>query len=197
MSDQNVKSAALTVQPLTPERWSDLETLFGAKGAYGGCWCMYWRLRSKDFNQMSGEPNKSALHGLVNSGHTPGLIAYDPSANPVGWISLGPREDFVRLERSKTLARVDDQPVWSIVCFYINRKERRKGVSTALIKAALAHARAHGAKIVEAYPSIPKSENYPDVYAYTGLLSAFLKLGFVEAARRSEARAVVRYVFED
>ena len=196
MADQNLHNAALTVFPLTPERWSDLETLFGTRGACGGCWCMFWRLKNKDFKLMAGEPAKSALQGLVDSGLVPGLIAYEHE-NPVGWISFGPREDFVRLENSRVLARVDDQPVWSIVCFFIHRKERRKGISTALIKAALAYARANGAKIVEAYPVVPNRPDYPDVYAYTGLYSTFTKLGFVESARRSEKRAVVRYVFEE
>ena len=123
----------LEIHPLTPERWTDLETLFGPSGASSGCWCMWWRASSADYEQNHGEPNRQAFKSVVASGAQTGLLAYQ-NGQPVGWVSFAPREDFPRLERSRTLKRVDSQPVWSIVCFFISRKARRRGLSAALIE---------------------------------------------------------------
>jgi GNAT superfamily N-acetyltransferase len=108
---------------------------------------------------------------------------------------VAPREDFPVLDRSRILKRVDDQPVWSVVCFFIARAYRQQGVSLQLLKAALDYAQEHGARILEGYPVEPKKGSTPDVFAYTGLASMFLQLGFVEAARRSETRPLMRYYF--
>jgi GNAT superfamily N-acetyltransferase len=144
------------VQPVTPDRWDDLVQLFERQGPHGGrpvtlgCWCMYWRLPAKEFDSGWGRENRAALEERVSSGAQPGLLAYE-GGEPVGWCSLGPRDSFVRLERSRVLQRPDDAPVWSIVCFYVQSERRRQGVATALLEAAVAHAAAHGADLVEAY----------------------------------------------
>ena len=195
-----LESAALSSQlscfPLTPDRWQDFESLFGVKGAYGGCWCMFWRLPSAEFKRHGGEENKGAMHELVHAGVEPGLLAYDDQ-QPVGWIALGPRESFPRLASSRVLKAVDDQPVWSIVCFFVAKPFRRKHITAGLIQAGLDYARQHGAKIVEAYPIDPKTENYPSVYAYTGWASVFRSIGFVEILRRSDTRPIMRYKLEE
>ncbi len=126
----------LEVLPVTRERFSDLERLFGPRGACGGCWCMWWRLTAREFDAMKGEENRAALAALVDRGEVPGLLAYSGS-EPVGWCSVAPRETFPRLERSRLLRRVDDEPVWSIVCFYVARAERGRGVMTALVRGAI------------------------------------------------------------
>ena len=184
--------AALEFRPLTPERWRDLEELFGERGACGGCWCMWWRLTRSQFEKQKGEENKKALARIVDSGQTPGLLAY-ADGQPIAWCSVAPREAFPRLERSRILKRVDDQPVWSVVCFFVGKPFRRKGVTVRLLEAAVEYAKEHGAKIVEGYPVEPRKTSTPDAFAFTGLASAFRKVGFVEVLRRSETRPIMRY----
>lgn len=177
--------------PLVPERWSDFEKLFGPRGACAGCWCMWWRLRRSDWNRGRGEGNRRAMRALVRSGNPPGILAYVDGV-PAGWCSIAPREEFATLERSRTLSRIDAEPVWSVVCFFVARPFRRKGLTVALLKAAAAFAGERGARIVEGYPVEPKKGTMPDAFAYTGLASAFEAAGFVEKARRSPTRPIMR-----
>lgn len=179
--------------PLTPDRWSDFETLFGKRGACGGCWCMYWRLKHADFEAHKGEANRQHMHALVESGEVPGILAY-AGDQPAGWCSLGPRETFPRLARSRILKPVDDQPVWSVVCFFIARPFRRQGLSLKLLSAAVDHAQINGARILEGYPVEPKKGDAPDVFLSTGLASVFREAGFFEVLRHSETRPIMRQV---
>lgn len=180
----------LEIHPLTPDRWPDFETLFGPHGAYSGCWCMWWRLPRSEFTLQQGEGNRLALKAVVESGAPTGLLAY-LDGTPAGWVALAPREHYTSLERSTVLKRVDQQPVWSIVCFYIQRKARRRGLMSALILAACDFAAANGAAIVEAYP-ILTSGNAPPVSTYMGNLNVFLQSGFVEVARPKPKRPILR-----
>jgi GNAT superfamily N-acetyltransferase len=181
----------LEFHPLTAERWPDLEGLFGQHGASGGCWCMWWRLTRSQFAQQRGQKNKQALRAIVDSGQIPGLLAY-ADGEPIAWCSVGPRETYPALERSRTLGRVDDEPVWSVVCFFVAKPFRRRGLMVPLLKAAVAYAKEHGAKIVEGYPVEP-TETLSGDSGYTGVVSAFRKAGFVEVLRRSETRPIMRY----
>jgi len=106
--------------PVTKENWKDFENLFGEKGACAGCWCMLWRLRRKEYDRLRGAGNKRKMKSLVYAGIVPGILAYD-NENPVGWCSIAPREDFPVLENSRVMKRIDDKPVWSVVCFFINK----------------------------------------------------------------------------
>ncbi len=183
----------LSFLPLTPERWTDFEDLFGPRGACGGCWCMYWRLKRSDFEAQKGEPNRLSFKAGVDLGLAPGLLAYD-GEQAVGWVALAPRSEYTALERSRILKPVDDQPVWSVVCFFVRKGYRRKGITVRLLRAAAEFARQSGARILEGYPEEPKKDKVPDVFAYTGISSAFLKAGFIEVARRSETRPIMRIV---
>jgi len=178
--------------PLTPERWTDFEELFGAKGACGGCWCMWWRIKRSDFNHQKGEGNHQAIKKLVHSNKTPGILAYH-QGKAVGWCSVAPREEFSTLKKSRILQPVDSQPVWSIVCFFISKEYRKSGLSRQLITAALRFVKKQGGKIVEGYPIEPKKDNVPSVFAWTGFASSFRKAGFREVARRSETRPIMRF----
>ena len=184
---------SLEFHSLTPERWGDLEKLFGQHGACGGCWCMWWRLPRSEFMRNRGERNKEAFKNIVDSGKVPGILAYMKD-EPVGWCAVAPRETFPKLERSRILKRIDEKPVWSVVCFFVAKPFRRKGISAKLLKAAVNYATEQGAKIVEGYPVEPKKGRTPDAFAYTGLASAFLNVGFVEVIRRSETRPIMRYM---
>lgn len=177
--------------PLTPERWGHLETLFGARGACGGCWCMLWRLKRSEFEKQKGDTNKAAFKAVVDSGEAPGILAY-ANGNAIGWCAVAPRETYPALDRSRVLKRIDDKPVWSIVCLFIAKEFRRKGVSVELLKAAAKYVRKRGGRLVEGYPVEPRKDSMPDVFAWTGVASAFLKAGFVECERRSETRPIMR-----
>lgn len=178
--------------PLTPDRWHDLEALFGERGAYGGCWCMWWRISRSQFEKQGNQGNREALCAIVDAGEIPGLLAY-AGGQPVGWCSVAPREVFLSLERSRTLKRVNDQPVWSVVCFFIAKPYRGQGLMVKLLEAAIAYAREHGAAVVEGYPIDPRDRELAPVSSFTGILSAFTEAGFVEVARRSERRPIMRY----
>jgi GNAT superfamily N-acetyltransferase len=186
----------LEFHPVTSERWEDLEKLFGPRGAIGGCWCMWWRIKRADFEKNQGDGNHQSMRAIIDSGKVPGIMAY-AEGEPVAWCSVGPREDFPVLDRSHVLKRVDDQPIWSIVCFFIAKHSRHIGLSSRMLEAAVEYAKQNGARIVEGYPIEPKKDRAPDIYIFTGMISTFLKAGFQEVARRSETRPIVRYYIED
>jgi len=178
--------------PVTKENWKDFEDLFGEKGACAGCWCMYWRMRRKEYDALRGSGLKRKMKSLVNNGTIPGILAYDKD-EAVGWCSIAPREDFPVLDNSRVLKRIDDKPVWSVVCFFINKNYRKQGLSVELLKAAKKFVKISKGKIIEGYPIEPKSGKTADVFAWTGLSSSFKKAGFKEVARRSETRPIMRY----
>jgi GNAT superfamily N-acetyltransferase len=181
----------LIFHPLTLDRWKDLEALFGERGACGGCWCMWWRLTKSEFEKGKGAKNKSALKKIVKSGDSPGILAY-VDGKPVAWCSISPRESFPRLETSRVLKRIDDKPVWSVVCFFVEKSFRDKGVSVAVLKAAIGYAKKKGAKIVEGYPIDSRGKRWPGAFVYTALPSTFLKAGFKEVHRTSPTRPIMR-----
>jgi GNAT superfamily N-acetyltransferase len=185
----------LKVAPLTPDRWSDLETIFNAKGCSiaRACWCMAYRRsgsREPPPGTTRAKANRAALKALVDAGNPPGLIGYR-GKTPVGWISLGPREEFARLERSPVMKPVDEKPVWSIVCFVVPPEHRGQGVAQALLEGAVAYARKRGATLVEAYP-VDKPGRSKDDYMWFGAKSMFDNAGFEEVARRKPQRPIVR-----
>jgi GNAT superfamily N-acetyltransferase len=152
---------------------------------------MWWRLKRSEFEKRKGAANKRAMRRIVSAGEVPGILAYDGD-EAIGWCAIGPRERHPSLERSRVLARVDQKPVWSIVCFFVARPYRRHGVSVRLLKAAVDYARAQGARIIEGYPVEPKKGTTADAFVWTGTAEAFRKAGFREVLRRSETRPIMR-----
>ena len=185
----------LTFRPLTASRWTDLEQLFGPRGACAGCWCMFWKMSNQEFRALVYEGTKATQKAIVESGHVPGLLAY-VGTEAVGWIAVEPRDEYPRLARSRVLKPVDEQAVWSITCFFTRRDLRGQGVSVGLLRAAVEHVRRRKGKIVEGYPIEPKGGSLPAPFVYTGLASAFRAAGFKEVARRSATRPIFRYVIE-
>jgi GNAT superfamily N-acetyltransferase len=179
------------VHPLTPQRWRDFERLFGVHGAYGGCWCMWWRSTRREFEARKGEGNRRAMKAIVDSGKVPGLLGYLAN-EPVGWCSVAPREEFRSLERSPVLKRLDDRPVWSLVCFYVAKGFRGRGIAEALIDGALDYVKSQGGSILEAYPTPPRKEPLAPVSSFMGLPAMFTRTGFVECARPSRSKWVMR-----
>jgi GNAT superfamily N-acetyltransferase len=189
-------SPDLDVQPLTPERFTDLAALFSEGGDPKWCWCMFFRVRGLDWSNSTADSNREGLEGITRSGPPPGLVGYR-DGRAVGWVSLGPRESYGRLEHAQLLARIDDTPVWSIVCFVVSRKARRSGVAEALLRAAVDYARRNGATAVEAYPIDTGGERVAAANAFHGTLSMFKRADFRVVARRqwnktSPVRPIVR-----
>jgi GNAT superfamily N-acetyltransferase len=182
----------LEVHPVTADRWEDLQLLFGPNGAYSGCWCMWFRQSSAEYERDRGAPNRRAMRDLVEANEVPGLIGY-VEGEPAGWVSVAPREAYGRMERSPILQRVDDRPVWSVVCFFIHKRHRRSGLSRRLLDAAVGHARDNGARIVEAYPwDLDAGVTKTSAELFVGTLPMFEAAGFREVARHAPGRPIVR-----
>ncbi len=190
--------ARLVVRPLTPERMVDLEAIFEAKGCAEarGCWCMYYRVRGGGGYGVARDAlkaqRKAALTELARGDPPPGLIGYRRDT-PIGWVSLGPREDYARLANSRTMRAVDDLPVWSIMCFVVPSAYRAQGVARELLAGAVACARRRGVRLLEAYPvdrDVPGATHAP----WFGGKSMFDAAGFAEVARHAPARPIMRLV---
>jgi GNAT superfamily N-acetyltransferase len=151
---------------------------------------MWWRLKRSEWEKNKGAGNKKLLKKLVSGGTVPGILAYDGDT-PIGWCAVEPREHYPTLARSRVLKPVDEKPVWSVVCLFVDKAYRKQGVSVQLLKAAAAHVRKLGGKIIEGYPVEPKS-NQPDAWVWTGIASAYREAGFSEAARHSATRPIMR-----
>jgi len=184
-------TSKLSFASLSSANWKEFETLMGEKGGCGNCWCMYFRLPYKDFQANKPDGNKKLMKQLVNKGMPQGLIA-SMNKEPVGWIALAPREDYMRMGNSRSFKRIDDKPVWSITCFFIKKEFRHRGLSRELIKGAVDFAKKKKIKTLEAYPAIPYAEKVPHPFLWVGVLSSFIKNGFSIVQQNSKSRAMVR-----
>lgn len=181
------------VHPVTPDRWDDLEHLFGPQGAFMGCWCAYWRLRHKEFGETSAADHRCVLRERVESGDPPGLLAYREEES-VAWVSVEPRERFEAFEHARVYKPVDDTPVWTVTCFYLREDVRGEGLTTHLLEAVKAHVAASGGTAVEGYPEDPGDVDTGSTGTpgYMGLVPAFEHAGFREVGRLSNGRPVYR-----
>ena len=187
------KEPDLAFAPATPERWADIAAVIGACGDARHCWCAYWYLPNAAYRAGRRDgSNRGFLEGLVEGGATPGVIAYQ-GGRPVAWCGVGPRSAQTRLTRSRNLAPVDAQDVWSITCFVVVKEAPRQGLMRRLIEAAVDLARTRGAAVVEGYPLDLQRKAFAGEL-FVGTLRAFSAAGFVEVARRSPHRPIVRRV---
>jgi GNAT superfamily N-acetyltransferase len=172
----------VTIEPLTEATWERLSALFREGGDPRWCWCQFWRLRSKDFSAMKVPELRARLHEQARSDLPPGLVALDGD-RAVGWLGFGPRLGFERVVHSRVIPAIDDRPVWAIVCFAISQSARGQGIGSALLDAAVAHARSAGAPAVEAYPlDLGPGERIAAASAYTGTRAMFERAGFTVVA---------------
>ncbi len=179
----------LSVRPLTRARWAALEDLFGKSGASNGCWCMYWRI-GRRYTERAPEQNRQDLEHLASARQAPGLLAFDGDL-AVGWCELAPRADLGWLARARHLEPVDELPVWSVPCFYVRRSHRGRGVTGALIAAAVRHATSVGAPALEAYPidtAVPGHTRN----LFPGVASTFAAQGFQVMVTRRPDRPIMR-----
>lgn len=181
----------LSLRPIKRDLWNDLEELFGRNGACGGCWCMYWKLRGKAYEESKGLENRQMHKTLVTEGTVTGLLAYW-HGEVVGWVAVEPRSAYEKLAHSRILKPVDEEEVWSVTCLYVARKYRRKGLAVSLIQGAVDHVSKMGGRIVEGYP-VEVKEDAPAAFIFTGTASAFQQAGFKEVARNSPTRPIFRY----
>jgi GNAT superfamily N-acetyltransferase len=188
---QPISPKGYDFRPLTAHEWQDFVTLFDEPGPHRGCWCMYWRVKRADFHRQYGAGLQDAMLKIVDGGMIPGILAYI-DGKPVGWCSIAPREEFPVLDRSPTLKRVDNESVWSIVCFFVSKNYRQQGISRFLLQAAIEHARERGAKIIEAYPLKTEIAETQPYERYMGLESTYEQAGFKVVTRRSERRPIMR-----
>lgn len=193
------------IEPLGDANWELLAALFREGGDPRWCWCQFWRLRSKDFVALKVPQLRERLHEQARSDIPPGLVALEPAdgadgpdrvARAVGWVGFGPRVDFQRIVRSRVIPTIDDRPVWSITCFAISESHRGRGLGSALLGAAIDHARAAGAPGIEAYPvALEPGQLISAATAYTGTLPMFERAGFrVVADNASDRTALHRRV---
>ncbi|MBA2741931.1 MAG: GNAT family N-acetyltransferase [Actinobacteria bacterium] len=183
----------IDVRALTAKRLNDVVDLFERPGPHGGtpqtdgCWCQFWHLRGKAYWDGHGAENRGRFADEVRRGPPPGLLAY-VGGEPVGWCRVGPRASFERLMHARKLAPVDDEDVWSLVCFYVHPSAKRAGVASALLEAAVERAKSRGVTAVEGYPV---REGHMNIDAYTGYLPMFIAAGF-EPVRAAGRRTIVR-----
>jgi len=195
-------ATGVRIEPLTEASWEPLAALFREGGDPRWCYCQFWRLRSRDFAALKVAQLRDRLHEQAASDQPPGLVALEGD-RAVGWVSVAPRDDYQRVVHSKVIPKIDDRPVWSVVCFAVSQTARHRGVGTALLDAAVGFARSSGATALEAYPvSLAPGETIPATAVYTGTLSMFERAGFrVVADRASDpssrhTRVVVRLELE-
>lgn len=183
----------LTFEPLTRKNWAKFVALFGERGACGNCWCMYFRLKKDEFVAgKQNDGNKKAMKELVWEDKPTGVLGfYD--GQPVGWCAFAPREDYLKLANSRVHKPIDNEPVWSVTCFFIDKAFRRMGVSVAMLNGLIDYARTQNIKIIEAYPTIPTQETLPDSFAWIGLYKSFERAGFKVVDQTSKSRPMVRY----
>jgi len=183
----------LTFEPLTTKNWKQFVQLFGKNGACGNCWCMYYRLNKADYQEgKTDDGNKNAIEEIVRNNQPTGILGfYD--GQPIAWCAFAPREDFIKLEKSRVHKRIDDQQVWSIPCFFIDKKFRKLGVTAQLLIGVIKYASEKGIRVIEAYPTIPTTVKIADSFAWIGLYKSFERAGFEIADRTSKNRPMVRY----
>ena len=186
-------ASELTFEPLTKKSWPQFVQLFGARGACGNCWCMYFRLKKDEFVAgKQDDGNKDAMKELVWAGAPTGILGmYEGQA--IAWCAFAPREEYLKLANSRVHKPIDSEKVWSITCFFVDKQFRRMGISVAMLKGIIEYARKQKIKIIEAYPTIPTKEPLPDSFAWIGLYKSFERAGFKIADRTSKNRPMVRY----
>jgi len=186
----------LSFEPLNKGNWAKFVQLFGEKGACGNCWCMYYRLSKADFKEGKADGgNKDAMHALVMENKPTGIIGFY-EGQPIAWCAFAPREHFMKLEKSRVHKRIDNNPVWSIPCFFIDKNFRHQGITVELLKGVIRYAKEIGIKIIEAYPTIPTTESLSDSFAWIGLYKSFERAGFEIVDRTSKNRPMVRYYLD-
>ena len=180
---------SIDVVPARPDRWDDVVKLLGGNSDKG-CWCQAPRGRSVGYGASEPGARREALRAQLDEEPPAGMLAY-VDGEVAGWCGFGPRPSLPRLERSRTIPKVDDLPVWSVLCFNVRVGYRQRGVAAALLAGVVDYARQSGAPGVEAYPIDPEGGRVDVGFGFVGLTPMFEKVGFrrvVETAAHSDRR---------
>lgn len=179
MVTQQHSTTEFAVRPVTTENLGDFVALFESRGAPHYCWCSIYRMSAQ--KHLSNAEKKEAMCKLVHEGIPVGVLAYD-GERPIGWCSVAPRETYKRLDRSRTMPRVTpaDLPTWTILCFFVLRTYRGKGVTKRLLEGAVTYARSQGAQVIEAYPF----DTAGNSSTHRGHSSLFKEAGFRQDGNR-------------
>jgi hypothetical protein len=185
---------AYSSKELSPTTWPDFEALFAKhNGVWGGCWCMFYHTKGELLIKDHGPENKKAKKTLVKKRRTHWIIVYS-GETPVGWVQYGPKPELPRLDASKSYQSLslddDGKKLWRITCFFVDRNNRRKGISGFGLNAALASIKKEGGGIVEAYP-LTKSAKGASLM-WSGTVSMFEDAGFDVASQLGKSSVVMR-----
>ncbi|TDG00031.1 GNAT family N-acetyltransferase [Arthrobacter terricola] len=185
--------------PITtcPANWPDVEKLFGVRGEPSRCWCRWFALPGQDWKATAPGTRKEQLKAKFDDGPEPGVLAFRGD-EVVGWCGVEPRQCYPRIERSQVLraagpAARADTGVWSVSCFVVAPGHRRSGVAAALLSAAVGHAFANGADVVEGYPvdrALRPKAGTADLYQ--GTVGLFTAAGFTTISKKVPGREVMR-----
>lgn len=186
----------LSIRPVTGATWPDLVRLFEAHGNPNYCWCMLWRVSSAAYRSLGSAGRRAALEERVAAGEAIGLLAYHGD-EPAGWCSVAPRASYARLERSRSLPRLDEQETWSVVCFFLAPPARGHGLAAELLRAAARYAAANGAQVLEGYPVEPVPDEQgrlhaPPSYRFMGYRRSFEAAGFRDVTPPGARRTIMR-----
>lgn len=189
----------IRVLPVTEVPWDDVRTVFGTRGDPSTCWCQYFKVSPEVWKAGDVPAFERALcEQAAEPAPGPGMLAY-VGDEPVGWIAIEPRTSYSRILASQIVKAsrepLDAADVWAVTCFVVRVGYRRRGIGAALLDGAVAHAKANGARVIEAYPVDPTVGGGRKVSAadlYHGPLSSFEAAGFETVARTSETRALVQ-----
>lgn len=180
----------IAYHPVTPDRLDDLARFSETHGKFRYCSCMRWRLTASEYKRSTKETRVTALDQLVRQGMPIGVLAYTGD-EPIGWCSIAPREAYGALNHFRALPRLDETPVWSVVCFFVDARARRDGLTLGLLKTAVGYASSLGAKIIEGYPVAPGK-----IYTYMGSPKTFRKAGFTDVTPPGQERIVMRLIVD-
>lgn len=187
---------AIEVRPASADTWPDVERVMRTPGDPEKCWCLIFRVPREDWDGRPVELNRDDMRALVEAGRRPGLVAYD-DGEPVGWCSVAPLADYVRLASSPYIAEArpdGDDPTgrWAVTCFVAVPSARGAGLVETMLAAAVEHARSNGATGLEAIPlDVANAEHVTADELYGGTLSAFEQAGFERLAQLGPERVLV------
>lgn len=187
----------IRIVPIGEVPWPDVDAVFGTRGDPSSCFCQYFKLTGGTWRGATRDQCRDALHEQAQHRPGPGLIAY-LDGEPAGWCAVEPRANYERL-RSSRISKASVHPdfadpsIWAITCLVVRVGFRKRGIARALAGAAVEHARANGARVVEAYPvDTAERPGMSSAELYHGTVSLFLAAGLEVAARPLPGRAVMR-----
>jgi GNAT superfamily N-acetyltransferase len=195
---------AITVVPANEASWDDLRSVFGTRGQAARCRCQRYKLAPREsFGSFPVEERAHRLRQQTDCGHpesgtTSGLVAY-LDGEPAGWCAVEPRTAYLGLLRTFRVPWVDrsedksDDSVWAVTCVLTRAGFRKRGISRILVRAAVDHARGHGARAVEGYPITTKDVILEELHV--GTEATFAAAGFTEVSRPTPRRVVMRVDF--